>query len=46
VMARLDDKGGTRWRPIFKRRCPSILESSSEYDDALVSLCQTWAERK
>src|ERR1700722_17470710 len=26
----------------LQRRCPSILASSSEYDDDLVSLCQTW----
>jgi hypothetical protein len=32
------------WRQIFKRRCPSILESSSDYDDGLVSICREWAE--
>ena len=26
----------------LRRRCPSILASSSEYDEDLVSLCQTW----
>jgi hypothetical protein len=26
----------------LRRRCSSILASSSEYDDDLVSLCQTW----
>jgi len=41
----LSDTGGTQWRLIFKRRCPSILESSREYDDDLVWLCRKWAER-
>ena len=42
----LSDARGTKWRLIFNRRCPSILESSREYDDDLVGLCRKWAERQ
>jgi hypothetical protein len=31
---------------VFQRRCPSILDSSLEYDEALVALCRGWAAKK
>jgi hypothetical protein len=31
---------------VFQRRCPSILNSSVEYDDDLVAMCRGWAARK
>jgi hypothetical protein len=42
VVATLSEPGGPR-RRILKRRCASILQNSDEYDDDLVSLCQTWS---
>jgi hypothetical protein len=42
VVATLNEPGGPR-RRILKRRCASILQNSDEYDDDLVSLCQTWS---
>ncbi|SEF15624.1 Cell pole-organizing protein PopZ [Rhizobiales bacterium GAS191] len=42
-VASLYGREGAQWRPALKRRCPSILESSAEYDDDLVWLCRVSA---
>jgi hypothetical protein len=31
---------------VFRRRCPSILDSSMEYDDDLVAMCRGWASKR
>jgi hypothetical protein len=31
---------------VFQRRCPSILDSSMEYDDDLVAMCRGWAAKR
>jgi hypothetical protein len=31
---------------VFQRRCPSILNSSVEYDDDLVAMCRGWAAKR
>jgi hypothetical protein len=41
AFASANDLGGK-----LRRRCPSILENTVEYDDALVSLCQSWSGRR
>jgi hypothetical protein len=42
-VASLHRSEGVQWRLTLKRRCPSILESSAEYDDEVVWLCRVSA---
>jgi hypothetical protein len=40
TLASLNGSQGAPWRLALRRRCPSIIASSEEYDDDLVRLCR------
>jgi hypothetical protein len=46
VMVSLNGQAEAKWSAVYQRRCPSILEDANAFDDDLVWLCRSWAERR